>query len=71
MAGHKRTCSVEERLSKKSGKRQVPKATFEKWQQEHEREHQTLSWLRCELERDKRHVAVPYVGSTKAVSNLS
>ena len=42
--------------STKCDKRQVTKATFEKWQQEHERDHQTLSWLRCELERDKRRV---------------
>ena len=31
----------------------MTKATFEKWQHEHERD---LSWLRCELERDKRYV---------------
>ena len=30
-------------------------ATFKKWQYEYE--HQTLSWLRCELGRDKHHVA--------------
>ena len=63
MAGRKRTCSVEDGdagPSKKSGKRQVTKSTFEKWQHEHEREHQTLSWLRCELERDKRHVVTLY-----------
>lgn len=51
MARCKCTCSVEDGdagPSKKSCK-QVPKATFEKWQQEHEREHQTLAWLRCEL----------------------
>ena len=39
--------------STKCDKRQVTKATFEKWQHEHERD---LSWLRCELERDKRYV---------------
>ena len=36
------------------------KATFEKSQHEYECEHQTvltLSWLCCELDRDKRHVA--------------
>ena len=54
MAGRKRArCSDEP--STKSAKRQVTKATFEKWQREHERDHQTLSWLRCELERDRRH----------------
>ena len=43
-----------------SGKRQVMKATFEKWQHEYECEHQTmltLSWLCCELQRDKCHLA--------------
>ena len=32
----------------------MTKVMFEKWQ--HEREHQKLSWLRCERERDKRHL---------------
>ena len=59
MAGCKRArCSDEP--STKSAKRQVTKATFEKWQREHERDHQTLSWLRCELERDRRHVVSLY-----------
>ena len=41
-------------------KRQVTKATFDKWQHEYEKDHQTLSWLRCDLELDKRHVASLY-----------
>ena len=59
MAGRKRCASDRETAgpSRKHSKRQVTKATFDKWQQEYEREHQTLSWLRCNLERDKRHVA--------------
>ena len=36
---------------------QVIKSTFDKWQREHEREHRTLTWLRCELDRDRVHVA--------------
>ena len=36
----------------------VSKATFKKWKHKHEREYQTLSWLRSELERDKRHEAL-------------
>ena len=42
---------------KKSKGRQVIKSTFDKWQREHEREHRTLTWLRCELDRDRVHVA--------------
>ena len=40
--------------------RQFTKATFYKWQKEHEREHRTLTWLRCELGRDKVHVESVY-----------
>ena len=43
---------------KKTPKRQVTKATFDKWHQDNDRDHQTLVWLRCELERDNVHVAV-------------
>ena len=32
----------------KKGKRQVTIATFQKWQTQFEREHATLSWLRCD-----------------------
>ena len=38
----------------KKGKRQVTIATFQKWQTQFEREHATLSWLRCDRDsRDK------------------
>ena len=33
------------------------KSTFDKWQCEHEREHQTLIWLLCTLEGDRVHMA--------------
>ena len=46
--------------SASSKRRQFTKATFEKWQREHQREHQTLSWLRCLLCRDKLHVEILY-----------
>ena len=39
-------------------KRQVTKATFDKWQRDNNRDHQMLVWLRCELERNNIHVAV-------------
>ena len=40
--------------SRKVSTHQVTKATFDKWQHEYEKDHQTLSWLRCDLERNKR-----------------
>ena len=43
--------------SSKKAKRQVTKVTFTKWQREHDREHQTLFWLRCEMDRDNVHLA--------------
>ena len=46
--------------SASSKRRQFTKATFKKWQREHQREHQTLSWLRCVLCRDKLHVEILY-----------
>ena len=65
MAGHKRCGSEAAGPSRKASKRQVTKSTFDKWQQEYERDHQTLSWLRCDLERDKRHVATLYCAVCK------
>lgn len=57
MAGHKHggaelPCGA----TTKKAKRQITKATFEKWQKQHELEHQTLSWLRCELDDKGGHV---------------
>ena len=65
MAGRKRCASEVAGPSKKASKRQVTKATFDKWQQEFEREHQTLSWLRCDLQQDKRLVASLYCAVCK------
>ena len=43
----------------KKGKRQVTLATFHKWQKQYEREHRTLSWLRCDVDsRDKSLVQI-------------
>ena len=54
----------------------MTKVMFEKWQ--HEREHQKLSWLRCERERDKRHlvslhsaVCKKYERSIESLKNFS
>ena len=60
MAGHKWCASEAAGPSRKVSKCQVTKATFDKWQHEYEKDHQTLSWFRCDLERDKRHVASLY-----------
>ena len=65
MAGHKQCGSEAAGPSRKASKRQVTTSTFDKWQQEYERDHQTLSWLRCDLERDKRHVAALYCAVCK------
>ena len=50
MAGHKRAVGdellCESSSNTKAARRQITKATFEKW---HEIEHQTLFWLRCDL----------------------
>ena len=60
MAGRKPCAGSEVPGPSKTSKRQVTKATFEKWQQEYEKDHQTRSWLRCDLDRDKRHVSSLY-----------
>ena len=64
MAGHKRAGGdellCESSSSAKKAKRQITKATFEKWQKEHETEHQTLSWLRCDLDAKGTHVVSLY-----------
>ena len=62
MAQHKSTggkdllCSS----SAKKGKEQIMKATFEKWQKEHEIEHQMLSWLQCDLDDKGTHMVSLY-----------
>ena len=35
-------------------KRQVGVSTFKKWQSQYEREHQSLSWLRCDVDKANR-----------------
>ena len=39
--------------SKRQCSRQLTKSTFQKWQRSYEKEHQTLTWLKCELDHDK------------------
>ena len=78
MAGRKRPAESRAASSSKTGKRQVTKATFERWQRQFERDYQTLSWLRCELEQDKVHVATlsceackKYERSVQSLKNFS
>lgn len=63
MAGHK--CAGDELLCEsnsntKKAKRQITKATFEKWQKEHEMEQQVPSWLQCDLDAKGTHVVSLY-----------
>ena len=41
-------------ISSTSKKRKVSIITFNKWQSQYEREHQTLSWLRCDVDKCNR-----------------
>ena len=42
---------------KKTPMRKVTNTTFDKWQRDNDRDHQTLVWLHCELECDNVHIA--------------
>ena len=41
----------------KKQKRQVTKETFDKWQRLYERDHQSITWLRCDVDQEKTLVA--------------
>ena len=41
--------------SSKKAKRHVVKATFDKWQRELEKDHGTMTWLQCEVEKTPEH----------------
>ena len=41
----------------KKQKRQVTKETFDKWQCLYERDHQSITWLRCDVDQEKTLVA--------------
>ena len=41
--------------SSKKAKRHVAKANFDKWQRELEKDHWTITWLRCEVEKMPEH----------------
>lgn len=42
--------------SPESKKRQVSVTTFKKWQSQLEREHQSLSWLHCDIDKANREL---------------
>ena len=52
----KRGCKATERgdlgPNKKPSRRQVTLTTFKKWQVQLEREHQTMTWLRCDTDQN-------------------
>ena len=41
--------------SSKKAKWHIAKATFEKWQRELKKDHGTMTWLRCEVEKTPEH----------------
>lgn len=55
MSSLKRSAASTSSTSKKA-KRQVTIATFKKWQTQYEREYQSLSWLRCDVDKHNREV---------------
>ena len=72
MAGQKRTSDFDTGSSespgpscKKTPKRHVMKATFDRWQRDYDCDHQMLVWLCCELERDNVHVALLFCDMCK------
>lgn len=69
MAGCKRLgeagVSSEPSGDAKKAKRQITKSTFEKWQRDHEKEHQTLSWLPCDLDAKGTHVVLLYCAACR------
>ena len=65
MADRKRdACFSEDQEADECGsaskRRQVSKRTFENWQRKFDKEHQTLTWLRCHLDTHKRTVQYLY-----------
>ena len=43
-------------LKTKWAKRQASKETFLKWQRTHEREHQSMAWLRADIDEEDRSI---------------
>ena len=61
----KRAVDLVSSSGSKAAKRQVTKTTFKKWQRQFDCEHQTLSWLHCDLDRVKVHVATLWCEACK------
>ena len=53
-AKKKRAAPLSTFAASKKQKRTVTITTFKKWQTQLEREHQTLSWLRCDINKECR-----------------
>ena len=56
MSSRKRAMPACTASASKKQKRQVTMATFKKWQTQLKREHQTLSWLRCDLDATNKEL---------------
>ena len=69
MTGRKHSQEPASASSSKKAKRQVTKATFSKWQREHDREHQTLSWLRCRMDVAKEGGVAKARGESAVLSS--
>jgi len=66
MASIKCSFSVAESSAISSQKvRRLSRATFDKWKRENEVPHRTMTWLCCELERDKGFVTSLYCSVCK------
>ena len=57
-ARKRKTAGSSDASKTKQSKRQVSKETFHKWQRTYEREHQSMVWLRSEMDdQDKSLVS--------------
>ena len=56
MADRKRLSSDEFSWDEKRKKRQITYSTFEKWQRQFNIEYQSLSWLRCDKDKNDKSV---------------
>ena len=74
----KRTAIEQPASSSKKVRRQVAVVTFKKWQSQFELEHQSLSWLRCDICKDNRglidklwYELCKYEHSIQSLNNVS
>ena len=51
----------------KKPKREVSVATFQKWQKQEEKEHKTISWLRCDKQVTSQVFGVGHAENSKTI----